>query len=110
MLDTWVHPSPSSLSARQAAVAGLSGLPFLQKNRLLVAAGTPACRHRHVEQTEVHAELPSMLKPVVEHDVSQKLRARNCQQLLIALDHPPGFLHCGIAELRQQGSDSGNTL
>src|ERR1700726_1275248 len=111
MPDTSVPPSPaSSIWTGQAAGAALGGLLLLDKNRLLVSAGAPGCRHRHVEQTEVHAELASMLKPVTEHDVSQELRAGNGQHLLIALDHPPGFSHRGIAELWQHGSDRDNTL
>ena len=85
-------------------------LPFWRESGLFVGAGSPGGGYGDIEEAQVDTELAAVLIPVIEHDVAEELRARDGQEFGIAAQHAPGFLHAGIVELRQQGSDRRDTL
>ena len=68
----------------------------------IVGAGAPARRHRHIEKTQVHAELAAMLVPVVQHDIAHEFRPRQLEDHPIAGDEAPRFRHGGVIEPRQK--------
>src|SRR6516162_1887465 len=82
-LDTCVPPSRTDPYATRPVITTegsrrlrashsgpvLRGVTLLQKSRCLIGAGSPTCRHSHIEKPQVHAELPTVLIPVIEHDV-----------------------------------------
>ena len=78
----WAHRIlPISRTRSHAAL-------LLHEERRLVGARSPACRHRHIQHAQVHAELPAMLVPVAEHHVAKeqptRLRQPPCSPATLA--------------------------
>src|SRR5882762_3062554 len=67
----------SSAAPLRREISG--GLGFLREQRRLVGAGAPTGWDGNTENTQVDAELAAVLVPVTEHDIAQKLRARQSQ-------------------------------
>src|SRR5205807_10217649 len=85
-------------------------LRFLHEKRRLIGAGSPTSGDSHIQQAQVNAKLATMLVPVAEHDVAQKLTARLSKNFVPLANHAPRFVHVGVIEFGKQVANGHNVF
>src|ERR1700722_12181549 len=83
---------------------------LLQERRHLIGARPPRRGHRRAAHPQIHAELPTVLIPVAQHDVAQQLRPRLHHEFLVARHPPPRFVHRRVVPLRQYAAHGSDAL